>query len=271
MRTAQDRLRHYSAHFSAVEIDATYYAIPSASHAQRWVERTPSDFVFDVKAFAALTHHPVESARLSADLRGILDPTQEHTLLAPSAQSPEFVRACAKAFCDGIRPLHSARKLGSILLQFPPWMHATRDTARWIEQTRALLSDMPVSVEFRHHSWTDPSRLERVLSWLRALDCTWVCVDAPQGFSNSTALIPRVTTPAKAILRLHGRRRETWARRASVLERFDYLYAEDELRPLVGAAKTLADQAETLHVVFNNCREDFAVANAKDFAALLSE
>src|SRR4030081_2031465 len=53
--TAEERLRYYASCFSVVEVDATYYALPQEQVSQRWVERTPDDFVFDVKAFALMT------------------------------------------------------------------------------------------------------------------------------------------------------------------------------------------------------------------------
>ncbi len=62
--SAEARLRFYSAQFPLVEVDSSYYALPSQANAERWVERTPDGFTFDIKAFAPLTQHPVEPARL---------------------------------------------------------------------------------------------------------------------------------------------------------------------------------------------------------------
>src|SRR5262245_61143418 len=63
------RLRYYARHFSIVEADATYYALPTEARARGWVERTPADFLFGVKAYAAMTGHPVDVSRLDRDLR----------------------------------------------------------------------------------------------------------------------------------------------------------------------------------------------------------
>src|SRR5206468_8837441 len=52
--TAERRLRYYAAHFPVVEVDATYYALPSSESARAWAERTPPDFAIGVKAYAAL-------------------------------------------------------------------------------------------------------------------------------------------------------------------------------------------------------------------------
>src|SRR5918994_3990206 len=42
--TAEERLQHYASTFPLVEVDATYYALPSAATAKLWVDRTPPDF-----------------------------------------------------------------------------------------------------------------------------------------------------------------------------------------------------------------------------------
>src|SRR5512145_342187 len=67
--SANERLRFYAAHFRMVELDATYYALLAPSAAERWVQETPDGFRMSVKAFAPLTGHSVDVARLPTDLR----------------------------------------------------------------------------------------------------------------------------------------------------------------------------------------------------------
>ena len=55
--TPEARLRYYASRFSMVEADAGFYAIPDPANSERWVERTPDDFVFNVKAHALMTGH----------------------------------------------------------------------------------------------------------------------------------------------------------------------------------------------------------------------
>jgi uncharacterized protein YecE (DUF72 family) len=50
-----------------------------------------------------------------------------------------------------------------------------------------------------------------------------------------------------------------------------YLYSEDELREWVGPVRALADEAERVHVLMNNCYRDYAVRNARQLAALLAQ
>src|SRR6267143_741086 len=67
--TAEERLRFYASQFPVVEVDSTYYALPYRKTAESWVERTPEDFVFDIKAHALMTGQPTEVARLPKAIR----------------------------------------------------------------------------------------------------------------------------------------------------------------------------------------------------------
>ena len=66
---ARDRLGYYAERFSTVEIDSTFYRLPSEQMARNWAERTPPGFVIHVKAFGVMTRHPVPLARLPPELR----------------------------------------------------------------------------------------------------------------------------------------------------------------------------------------------------------
>src|SRR5512143_2952925 len=65
VRSPKARLRYYAQVFPIVEVDATYYALPSEQNARLWVERTPPGFVFNIKAFGLLTQHPIRPAPTS--------------------------------------------------------------------------------------------------------------------------------------------------------------------------------------------------------------
>ncbi|HVC31255.1 MAG TPA: DUF72 domain-containing protein, partial [Steroidobacteraceae bacterium] len=58
-KTAEARLQYYASEFPLVEVDSSYYGMPSERNAVLWVERTPPGFTFDIKAYGALTQHPV--------------------------------------------------------------------------------------------------------------------------------------------------------------------------------------------------------------------
>src|ERR671917_2115792 len=67
--TAEGRLQHYASVFPLVEVDSSYYGLPSVRNSALWVERTPDDFTFDIKAFSLFTHHPTRPASLPKDIR----------------------------------------------------------------------------------------------------------------------------------------------------------------------------------------------------------
>ena len=70
--TAEGRLRYYASQFRIVEVDSSYYAMPTPQTAQAWAERTPEGFVMNVKAFRLFTGHQTEPKVLHGDLRDAL-------------------------------------------------------------------------------------------------------------------------------------------------------------------------------------------------------
>ena len=62
-RSAEARLRYYATQFPLVEVDSSYYGMPTPANAQLWAERTPAGFVFNVKAFRLFTGHQTVAGR----------------------------------------------------------------------------------------------------------------------------------------------------------------------------------------------------------------
>src|SRR5256885_3248804 len=58
---AKERLAWYAEHFDTVEVDSTFYRLPSESMVQGWAERTPDGFTMHIKAFGLMTRHPVKA------------------------------------------------------------------------------------------------------------------------------------------------------------------------------------------------------------------
>ena len=79
------------------------------------------------------------------------------------------------------------------------------------------------------------------------------------------------TTDDLAVVRFHGRADSTWnARNVTAAERFRYLYKEAELVEWAGRARRLAEMASRVHLLMNNCYQDYGVRNAAQLAALLA-
>ena len=104
----QARLEHYAKHFAFVEVDATYYALLPPETTARWVEWTPANFCFDVKAHPVLTGHPIDMAKLPSDLKQELERAgicQARLSRADAAGDPRTdrgaLRRAARAFDPG--------------------------------------------------------------------------------------------------------------------------------------------------------------------------
>ncbi|MFN2302215.1 MAG: DUF72 domain-containing protein [Anaerolineales bacterium] len=106
------QLGYYADQFPAVEVNNTFYQLPTQETIEKWLQSAPDDFIFAVKASRYITH-----------MKNLLDP--EDTL-------PEFYKRIA-SFGD---------QCGPILLQLPP---------RWKVNLERLKNFLPhLSGEFRH-------------------------------------------------------------------------------------------------------------------------
>lgn len=272
MRNSRDRLAYYATQFPIVEVDATYYSILTADVAAQWVEWTPGEFQFDIKAFPVLTGHPIDTRRLPSDLKLAFERAGFGQRVYPKQLPPELVQELELRFRLFLAPLLEAGKLASVLLQFPPWFSATRGNVRHIEAVATRWRDIPFAVEFRHKSWLSSERRERVFDMLRACKLSYVCIDAPEVERSGVPGIVAVTNPRLAVVRFHGKNSASWQNKAAtVQEKFNYLYSASELGPWVQSLKVLASGADQVHAVFNNCVRNYAVLNAKNLAVLFGD
>ncbi len=272
-RSAEDRLRYYAGHFPIVEVDSTYYFPPSERNAVLWIERTPEDFTFNIKAYSLLTNHPTKRDSLYADLRVALPKELQGKRNLYREQLPdEVVEEVWQRFHDALMPLHSAGKLGAVLFQFPQWFVIGRKSKDYVLECAERLKDFRIAVEFRHRSWLEERNREETLAFLEEHDLPFVCVDMPQGFDSSIPPIAAATAEDLSMVRFHGRNTETWARKSeTATERFRYEYTQQELAGWVPMIRGLAGRTRETHVLMNNCYRDFAVNNARQLRALLEE
>jgi uncharacterized protein YecE (DUF72 family) len=135
-------LEHYAERFRTVEVNNSFYRLPTAGTFASWRDRTPDDFVFVVKASRYLSH-----------VKRLQEPEDPVDLLVERAR-------------------HLGDKLGPVLLQLPPTLGVERDR---LARTLARFSRhrVRVAVEFRHPSWFD----ESVFDVLRAHDAALVVAD----------------------------------------------------------------------------------------------
>jgi uncharacterized protein YecE (DUF72 family) len=270
-RTPEGRLRYYSSLFPLVEIDSTYYALPTPQVAEGWVDRTPDGFVFDVKAFALMTGHPTEVARLPRILRDALPESLSSAKRLSATDLPaELEDEVWRLFRDACEPLRLSGKLGAVFLQYAPWVVPDKDTPAMLERAIARLPLLPIAVEFRNASWMSDRLRDRTWALLAKLGLSYVAVDEPQGTPTSVPPFVHVTRSSLAVIRLHGQRADTWAARGvPAVEKYRYLYSQAELDAWVSKIIAAAEAADRLHVVFNNCYANYGAVNAAEMIACL--
>ncbi len=274
--SAEQRLRYYASRFPMVEVDSTFYALQPPSVVHHWIERTPDAFRFCLKAHALLTGHPSEPRRLPIDLQRALpaDIAAKPRVYAGQLP-PEIMDEVRRRFALAVAPLAGAGRLGAIVFQFPPWFGPTKENAQVLASLKEGLGDLPIAVEFRNAAWLADRLRERTWALLERHWLAYVMVDAPPGMRSSMPPEVAVTSPFVAVVRMHGRRTETWERKGvSVAERYRYLYDREELggwipRVRDAASRVKESHFQGVHVVFNNCYGNYGTTNALEFMRLL--
>ena len=245
------RISYYAQFFSMVEVDSTFYSLQPARNFTMWAERTPDDFVFDVKAYGELTWHH----------RG-----DDKEVITPAAET--FAK-----FSEMLEPLRQKNKLGALLFQFPPWFTFGPDEIEYLGTVREMLPHETIAVEFRHRSWVEGANAQETKAALTDARLAYVAVDEPQIGSGSMPPIVMLTDPHYSMVRFHGRNHKMWYGKnlKSSRDRFDYLYTREELTPWADRIQRIADAltGSEVHVVTNNNASNYSIANAFDLQELL--
>jgi uncharacterized protein YecE (DUF72 family) len=269
--SAEDRLRWYARFFDAVEVNATYYALPSPRNSELWVARTPPGFLFHVKAYSLMTGHHPRAESLPADLRLMLPEALsltrrgevEHERFPAEALDRSF-----ELFQDGVAALATAGKLGYVLFQLAPWVRYGDAALEYLASLPRRLPGLTVAVEFRNATWI-PEHVDEVLRFLADHGLVFVCLDAPwQPYT------PAATVPGWVAVRLHGQNVKGWldqlaGKEPSVAEKYDYLYGPEEMQAIARRVRAFGGHARRVAVTFNNNNLDYPVRNGLDLKQLL--
>ncbi|WP_203624007.1 MULTISPECIES: DUF72 domain-containing protein [unclassified Lacticaseibacillus] len=231
--------------FPVVELDTTYYQVPSDQVVSHWLQQVPSSFQFVVKATAAMSAHKVE------------DPYDA------GAEFTGLKRALA--------PMQATGQLAAVLFQLPPYFGVSAANIRVLNRIRTLYPELPVALEFRNAGWYLPEYRDQTLALMRELNLIHVVVDEPQTPAGSVPLVAAATNSELSIMRLHGRNVAGWQRGGAKWrsERTNYRYTQEELQALGQIAKQLAKQSKQVIVIFNNNGHHDASPNAQQFIKLL--
>jgi uncharacterized protein YecE (DUF72 family) len=235
-----DELTFYAEHFDTVEINSTFYRVPSAAAAKGWVERTPADFEFSLKLFQKFTHPRMFEK-------------------ATGKNAWDLAQKDVDEFRAGIDPIASSGKLGALLAQFPASFRNDDESRAHLEWLLARFRDYQVALELRHRSWSDQP--EDTLRLLDAFGAAWTQIDEPKfRFSIRQDLLPNVRT--FYYLRLHGRNAAQWWNHEQSEDRYNYLYSAAELQPIAQAARQASREVKKAYLYANNHFSAKSVANA---------
>ena len=273
---AEERLWWYSQFFDCVEVNSTFYAPLAAENAVRWVKRTPAEFLFSVKAYALLTGHHLDAARLPEALRTML-PASARPNARGQIENARFPREAHEwvfeTFREALRPLEDGGKLGYVLFQMAPWVRYGREALDYLATLPGRLPGVTLAVEFRDASWL-PAHTDEVLTFLAEHGLTYVSVDAPR-LAAGVATTVALTSPV-AVLRLHGRNAAGFLKQLrgespSVAEKYGYLYNETELKEIVARGRSLAGHARRVYFKLNNNVGDAPAINGIQIRELLGQ
>jgi uncharacterized protein YecE (DUF72 family) len=230
-----DFLAYYAQVFDTVEVNYTYYTMPSPRTTRAMAAKVGPDFRFSVKAHSSMTH-------------------------ARDADESVF-----DAFRAGLEPMAADGKLGVVLAQFPFSFKPGEDAAAWLQTFRRRIGDLPTVVELRNRAWVG----EETFSLLQELGFGFCCVDEPR----LRGLMPPVARATSDVgyVRFHGRNADKWWEHEEAWQRYDYLYPRAELAEWVPKVRHLAERAGVVYAYFNNHYQAQAVTNASLFRDLLAE
>ena len=227
-------LNFYCQYFKTVEINSSYYRIPTANIIERMAQKTPDDFEFIVKTNRETTHRRMENEQAIIQL------------------------------LNALKPMNESGKLRGLLAQFPYSFKNNEQNRKYLYQTKRLVGNVPLFVEFRNDTWLN----DQLTDFLKNNDIGYVNVDEPQ----LRGLLPKqdIVTSNEAYLRFHGRNeKDWWDGQGSA--RYDFEYTEEELKEWLTNISHILKQTYKTYVFFNNHPNGQAIRNAQQLMKILDE
>jgi uncharacterized protein YecE (DUF72 family) len=226
----------YAAQFGTVELDFTYYDMPTAQNLAKMLVDGGPGLTFSIKAHRTLTHE-VDPARWEGE---------------------------AKTYLEAIEPLREAGRLEAVLFQFPYSFRYEDENRRYLDRLLSFFKGVPAAVEFRRADWYTG----RMLEGMKTRGVSLVSLDMP--ILKGLPPLAETVTAKTAYIRLHGRNAGKWWG-ADGAARYDYLYSEDELEAWADRIERIVVQADRILVYFNNHARGQAVENAKTLIRILEK
>lgn len=238
-------LSFYATQFNALELNNTFYNMPTAERLLSFYERSEGKLSFSVKANRLLTHE------IGADWQ-----------------------VAAEDFKEALKTLNEKERLSAVLFQLPESFHYTNDNRIYLAKLIAEFEGFPVMIEFRHKEWIR----ESVFEGLEMRKSGIVFCDMPMCHLAQMSIISNYANGAKrrmpqlknlpdgtvtktpfigsnAYIRLHGRNEGAWYAVGESLNgstRYCYDYSENELAQFVPIIKQAKQEGKKVQVYFNN-------------------
>lgn len=251
----KDFLSFYATQFNALELNNTFYNMPTAERLLSFYERSEGKLSFSVKTNRLLTHE------IDADWQ-----------------------VAAEDFKTALTPLQEKDSLSSVLFQLPESFHYTKDNRIYLAKLIAEFEGFPVMIEFRHKEWIR----ESVFEGLEKRKAGIVFCDMPMCHLAQMSIISNYANGAKrrmpqlknlpdgtvmktpfigsnAYIRLHGRNEGAWYAVGESLNgsaRYCYDYSENELTQFVPIIKQAKREGKKVQVYFNNHPNGSGAKNA---------
>lgn len=239
----KDMLRFYEKElgFHALELNFTYYSLPSQKSLEGMSNKTSADFEFVVKSYKGMTHEVWEKKT------GARIDNQE----------------IFQKFRLGLVPLIEDKKLACVLAQFPYGFFPSRETWSYLDRFKEEMEGIPLVFEFRNQAWVK----DQTIQYLEKKGVGFCIVDEPR-LPQLMPYAPRATSEI-GYFRLHGRNPKWF--NVPLKVRYDYLYTEGELKEFIPDVKNISQKTAKTLIFFNNCYSGSAAKNAAQMAKLLLE
>lgn len=246
-----DFLSYYATVFNALELNNTFYNMPTAERILSFYERAEGRLQFSIKANRLLTHEVDQNWQNSA-----------------------------QDFKDALKPILEKDSLCSVLFQFPQSFHYTPENRIYLSKLIKGFYGFPIVIEFRHRDWIRNS----VFEGLEKMNASFAFCDMPELKYLPSGLLkepePQHISSQFFYVRLHGRNDNAWYSNSSNNHetktnngsaRYDYNYTDEELSKFIPIFEPIIQKDKKVLVFFNNHPNGSGALNAVSLKRMIEK
>lgn len=212
----KDFLVYYSTVFNALEINTSFYNMPTKEQLLSFYERSEGRLSFSLKANRIFTHE----------------------------RTDDWLEK-ARVFKESVSVLQEKNVLNTILFQFPPTFAYSIYNRKYLGELLKEFSNFSTVIEFRNADWLRPS----VFEGLQQRNSSLVFADIPQLLKNvESNLITRFVGP-NAYIRFHEKNPNSWYADKALPEN---VFSEEELKKFIPIIQQAQQENRTVSIFFYN-------------------